>query len=64
MTDNTDKDWIKAAVDIVAIIQAEGVDLKQRGKKWQGLCPFHDDQKTPFRRGLKKSMKSQIIVHK
>ncbi len=29
MTPDTDKDRIKAAADIVAIIQAEGVALKQ-----------------------------------
>jgi hypothetical protein len=37
VTTTADKDKIKAAADIVAIIQAEGVDLKKRGKEWQGL---------------------------
>jgi DNA primase catalytic core len=37
---------IKAAADLVAIIEAHGVALKKEGRDYVGLCPFHDD-KTP-----------------
>jgi len=38
---------IKAETDLVALIQARGTVLKKQGTNWTGLCPFHDDQKTP-----------------
>ncbi|HHT9115493.1 MAG TPA: CHC2 zinc finger domain-containing protein [Candidatus Wunengus californicus] len=31
---------------ILGVIQAEGVELKQRGRLWWGLCSFHSE-KTP-----------------
>jgi DNA primase len=34
---------IKHGVDLVALVQSRGIDLKQNGKGWFGLCPFHDD---------------------
>ena len=37
---------IKAAADLVAVIQSHGVGLKKEGRDYVGLCPFHDD-KTP-----------------
>lgn len=37
---------IKAAADLVAVIEAHGVELKKEGRDYVGLCPFHDD-KTP-----------------
>jgi DNA primase len=37
---------IKAAADLVAVIEAHGVALKKEGRDYVGLCPFHDD-KTP-----------------
>lgn len=37
---------VKLAYDIVDYIQQAGVTLKQRGNKWIGLCPFHNE-KTP-----------------
>lgn len=37
---------LKARVDLVALIEANGVPLKKRGKSYQGCCPFHED-KTP-----------------
>ena len=32
--------------DLVALVQAKGIQLKKNGKGWFGLCPFHAD-KTP-----------------
>ena len=43
----TEIDRIKTDTDLVALIQSRGVKLKQQGKNWTGLCPFHDDKKTP-----------------
>ena len=43
---NIDFAAIKAAADLVEIIQAHGVFLKKEGRDYVGLCPFHDD-KTP-----------------
>lgn len=37
---------IKAAVDIKALVESKGIQLKKNGKGWFGRCPFHDD-KTP-----------------
>jgi DNA primase catalytic core len=37
---------IKAAADLVAVIESHGVALKKEGRDYVGLCPFHDD-KTP-----------------
>ncbi|MCG3140708.1 MAG: DNA primase [Anaerolineae bacterium] len=39
-------DDIKTRVDLAEMMQARGVELKTRGNKAQGRCPFHDD-KTP-----------------
>jgi DNA primase catalytic core len=35
---------IKADVDLVALVQAKGINLKKNGKSWFGLCPFHADK--------------------
>jgi len=40
-------DRLKSETDLVALIQSRGVALKQQGSNWTGLCPFHDDTKTP-----------------
>ena len=40
-------DQIRQSVDIVDII-SEHVMLDKRGKKFLGLCPFHDDSKPSF----------------
>ncbi len=39
-------DEIKSRVDLAELMQARGVELKTRGNKAQGRCPFHND-KTP-----------------
>ncbi|MFD2256216.1 CHC2 zinc finger domain-containing protein [Luteolibacter algae] len=38
---------VKASTDLIALIQSRGIALKQKGANWTGLCPFHDDTKTP-----------------
>lgn len=38
---------VKGALDIVELIEASGIILKKAGKEWQGLCPFHADEKSP-----------------
>lgn len=35
---------LKAQVDLLALIQAHGVELKKSGENWLGHCPFHDDR--------------------
>ncbi len=30
--------------DLVALVQAKGIQLKKNGKSWFGLCPFHADK--------------------
>jgi DNA primase catalytic core len=37
-------DAIKQSVDLVALVQAKGINLKKNGKSWFGLCPFHADK--------------------
>ena len=37
---------IKRGIDLVALVESRGVELKKNGKGWFGLCPFHAD-KTP-----------------
>ena len=34
--------------DILGVIQAEGVELKQRGRLWWGLCSFHSEKTSSF----------------
>ncbi|BBO68597.1 hypothetical protein DSCA_25270 [Desulfosarcina alkanivorans] len=35
---------VKRGVDLLALVQSRGIDVKQNGKGWFGLCPFHDDK--------------------
>ncbi|MFH0726424.1 MAG: CHC2 zinc finger domain-containing protein [Pseudomonadota bacterium] len=37
---------VKQGVDLVALVQTKGIELKKNGKGYVGLCPFHAD-KTP-----------------
>jgi DNA primase len=36
-------DTIKQGVDLVPLMRACGIELRQVGDNYQGLCPFHDD---------------------
>ena len=41
-------DRIKREVDLVALVRSKGIELKKHGSTGLvGLCPFHDDKKTP-----------------
>ena len=35
---------IKRETDLVALVQAAGVELRRHGANLVGRCPFHDDQ--------------------
>ena len=43
MGDRGDIERVLGATDIVRVVR-ERVDLKQKGREWVGLCPFHDDR--------------------
>jgi len=36
----------KQSIDLVSVVESAGVELKQRGNRHVGLCPFHTE-KTP-----------------
>ena len=38
---------LKESVDLTAVIQSYGIDLKKTGKSYKGYCPFHEDTKSP-----------------
>ena len=42
------KQRVREAADIVEIVSAY-TDLRQRGKDWWGLCPFHDERSPSFK---------------
>ena len=44
MIDKEKIEAIKRGVDLMALVQSRGVALRQTGKGWFGLCPFHDDK--------------------
>jgi DNA primase catalytic core len=35
---------VKHGVDLKALVEAKGINLKKNGKSWFGLCPFHADK--------------------
>jgi DNA primase len=35
---------IKHGVDLKALVEAKGINLKKNGKSYFGLCPFHADK--------------------
>lgn len=39
---------LKKTVDLRAVIEGAGVELKKNGRKLIGRCPFHDDQEGTF----------------
>jgi DNA primase len=40
-------DEIKERIDIVDLIQNNGVNLRRTGRSWLGFCPFHSNTRTP-----------------
>lgn len=42
-----ERDEIRHRVNIVDLV-GQRVSLKKRGKRWEGLCPFHDDKHPSF----------------
>ncbi|GIW74344.1 MAG: hypothetical protein KatS3mg103_0866 [Phycisphaerales bacterium] len=43
MGDRSDIERVLSATDIVRVVRAR-VELRQKGREWVGLCPFHDDR--------------------
>lgn len=43
MSDRADIERVLAATDIVRVVR-ERVELREKGREWVGLCPFHDDR--------------------
>ncbi|MCU7860307.1 MAG: hypothetical protein KZQ86_10880, partial [Candidatus Thiodiazotropha sp. (ex Lucinoma kastoroae)] len=35
---------LKQEVSLVRLVEGQGIALKQHGKDYLGLCPFHDDK--------------------
>jgi DNA primase len=42
-----ERDEIRSRVDLVDLVRRE-IPLKQRGRHWTGLCPFHPDKNPSF----------------
>ena len=42
--DRQELDDLKARVDLLALIESSGLDLKRVGKNWFCRCPFHEDR--------------------
>ncbi|MEW5941885.1 MAG: CHC2 zinc finger domain-containing protein, partial [Chloroflexota bacterium] len=40
-------DEIKSRLDIVDLVSEAGVKLRHAGKNYTGMCPFHDNKRTP-----------------
>ncbi len=41
-------DEIRERVDMVALVQRHGVELKKAGRSYKGLCPFHQEKSPSF----------------
>jgi hypothetical protein len=41
---NNDLDRLKSEVSLARLVESSGIELKQHGKDYLGLCPFHDDK--------------------
>ena len=41
-------DRVRDAVNMVEVVSPYS-DLRQRGKDWWGLCPFHDERTPSFK---------------
>ena len=42
--DRQELDDLKAAVNLVALLQSHGVEVRKQGRGCKALCPFHDEQ--------------------
>ena len=47
---------IKRDIDLVALVQSRGIELKKNGKSYHGLCPFHDDTNPSLSINLNKNL--------
>jgi DNA primase catalytic core len=47
---------IKRDIDLVALVQSRGIELKKNGKSYYGLCPFHDDTNPSLSINLNKNL--------
>lgn len=41
-------DEIRERVDMIALVQRHGVELKKSGRSYKGLCPFHQEKSPSF----------------
>lgn len=41
-------DELRRQIDLVRLIEADGVRLRRSGSTFRGLCPFHDDRNPSF----------------
>ncbi len=39
---------VRERVDMIALVQRHGVDLKKSGRSYKGLCPFHGEKSPSF----------------
>ena len=47
MIDKSTIEEIKARSDLVTVVESYGVQLRKSGRNYAGLCPFHENSKTP-----------------
>jgi DNA primase catalytic core len=38
---------LKNGTDLVALVRSRGIELRRKGRSFQGRCPFHEDGRTP-----------------
>lgn len=41
-------DEVRERVDLIALVQRHGTELKKSGRSWKGLCPFHQEKSPSF----------------
>jgi DNA primase len=41
-------DEVRERIDMVALVQRHGVELKKSGRSYKGLCPFHQEKSPSF----------------
>ena len=42
--DRQELDDLKARIDLLALVEASGLELKRVGTNWFCRCPFHEDR--------------------